>query len=85
MNEQEYTDEEILNMEVLNKQEARAYVEKKTKMGRGLWEEEIRDRLNFRPMIKNFKRQRYSHEVVPKMEVDKLIIKLKKGLLDSPS
>ncbi|TYP92072.1 hypothetical protein LX73_2318 [Fodinibius salinus] len=82
MSIEKYTDEEIIDMEVFTRDEAKEYVEDKTKAGGGLWKDCIKPLLNFRPMLKNLKRQRYSHEVVPKPEVDQLILKFKKGLLD---
>jgi len=82
MSIEEYTDEEILEMEFFTHQEAKNYVEDKLNAGVGLWYDCIRPMLNFRPMLKNFRRKKYAHEVVPKVEVDDLIIKYKKGVLE---
>lgn len=78
----EYTTEELIDLKVFTVKEAKEYVKEKTGMGEGLFKECIRPELKFYPMAINHKRQRYSHLVIPKKEVDKVIARRKRSLLE---
>lgn len=77
----EYTTEELVELEVFTVKETKEYVKEKIGIGDSLFKECIRPLLTFYPMLLNYKRKRHSHLVIPKKEVDKVIARVKKRLL----
>lgn len=80
--DKEYTTEELVNMKVFTLKEARSYVEEKTGMGRGLFWRCIRPELEPKPMARDHRNKRPTRLVVLKKDVDRIIAKMKKKLLD---
>lgn len=81
-NKKEYTEEELVNMKVFTIGQAQAYVEKKLGMGRSLFFDCIRPQLSPKPVAKNFRKKKNAHLVVSKKEVDKVIAKMKRKLVE---
>lgn len=78
----EYTEEELVNMKVFTIMQAQAYVEKKLGMGRALFFDCVRPLLNPKPVAKNYRKKKNAHLVVTKKEVDKVIARMKRKLVD---
>lgn len=82
MAKKEYSIEELVNMKIFSIKEAQAYVEEKTGMGRTLFYECVRPHLHPKPLARNYRKEGHSRLVVAKKEVDKVIARMKRKMVD---
>lgn len=80
--EKDYSIDELVEMEVFTIKQAQAYVEEKTGMGSGLFYDCVRPELEPKPIAKNYRKKKVSHLVVLKEDVDAVIARMKRKLIN---
>lgn len=74
---------ELLNIEILTTTEAKAYIKKYLKIGDTYYNDCVMPvlRPKFKPLLRDFRRNKPAHLVINKQDLDEFIIEIKERLL----